>query len=135
LGAALADLDGRLAESGVRIDHDPTVTGVVPLRGLRARDRYLTQGQRAALHRLDDPVLDVDTARVLDAIAHAPGVLTERTRSLDPAAIVALQQRGLVRRHPGGGYLELTEDVQYVWNDGRTTVVRRHENDSAADSS
>jgi hypothetical protein len=113
LGDAVAALDGQLADTGVRIDHDPAPTSPPPVRGLRARDRNLTDAQRTALHQLHEPepTLDVETARVLDAIAHAPRTLTERTHEFDPAAIVALQQRGLIRRHPGGGYLELTDDT------------------------
>lgn len=115
LGDALAALDEQLADTGVRIDHDPTPTSPPAVRGLRARDRNLTDQQRTALHRLHDadPSLDADLARVLDAIAHSPRAVTERQQSLDPAAVVALQQRGLVRRHPGGGYLELTDDADY----------------------
>ncbi|MFR9802822.1 hypothetical protein ACL02T_11035 [Pseudonocardia sp. RS010] len=115
LGDALSALDEQLADTGVRIDHDPAPTTPVPVRGLRSRDRHLTEAQRTALHQLHepDPELDVETARVLATIAHAPRTVTERMTSLDPTAIVALQQRGLIRRHPGGGYLELTEDAEF----------------------
>jgi len=80
--------------------------------------------QRGAVHQLHDtdPAVDADMARVIAAIAHPPGAVTERRHSLEPAAVVALQQRGLVRRHPGGGYLELTD-------------VKRRSTDSAGGAS
>lgn len=114
LADALAVLDDQLSDTGLRIDHDPAPTTPAPVRGLRARDRSLTEAQRTALHRLPepDPVLDLETARVLDTIARAPRGVTERDRAFDPAAVVALQQRGLIQRHPGGGYLELTDEAR-----------------------
>ncbi|MEU4377118.1 hypothetical protein ACFU8R_14445 [Pseudonocardia alni] len=115
IGDALAALDAQLADTGLRIDHDPAATSPPPVRGLHARDRHLTDTQRAALHRLHnpEPSLDVEIARLLYAIAHDPRSITERHLAYDPAAVVALQQRGLVRRHTGGSYLELTEDAHY----------------------
>ena len=121
LGAALSALDAQLADTGVRIDHDPAPTAPAPVRGLRGRDRHLTEAQRTSLHRLHEPDLELDaaTASVLEAIAFAPRAVTEGMQSLDPAVVVALQQRGLVRRHPGGGYLELTEDAEFSLRPGR----------------
>lgn len=114
LATALVAVEDRLADTGIRLDRDPAPTAP-PLRGLRARDRYLTDEQRVALHRLrsPDPTLDAQTARILAVLVQAPRVLTERDLSLDPAAVVALQQRGLIRRHHRGGYLELAEDAQF----------------------
>jgi hypothetical protein len=67
-------LTEHLAETGIRIDTDPAPAGT-PLRGLRARDRHLSDGQRAALHRLRHPTtpLDAGAARVLYAVAHPRG--------------------------------------------------------------
>lgn len=112
---ALAASDKQLADAGLRVDHDPGSTYPWPVRGLRAHDQALTQAQRTALHQLHgpDPELDTEIARALHAITHACGTITERHQSVDPAAIVALQQRGLIRRHPGGNYLELVEDVRF----------------------
>ena len=47
--------------------------------GLRARDRHLSDGQRAALHQLCHATapLDAGAARVLYAVAHPRGTLTE----------------------------------------------------------
>jgi hypothetical protein len=91
LDDALAALDEHLADTGVRIDHDPAPPSPPPIRGLRARDCNPSQAQRIALYQLHqpDPVLDVETARVLEAIAHAPRTVTERVQSFDPAAVVA----------------------------------------------
>lgn len=115
LGDALSVLDEELADTGVRVDHDPAPTTSAPVRGLRRRDRHLTDAQRTALHQLHDadPELDVETARVPATIAHAPRTATERMLSRDPTAVVALQQRGLIHRHPGGGDLELVEDAEF----------------------
>ncbi|WP_224400954.1 helix-turn-helix transcriptional regulator [Pseudonocardia sp. ICBG1034] len=115
LADALAALAAQLDDTGLRIEHDPAATSPAPIRGLRAQDRCLTDTQRVALHRLHDPEpgLDVEIARLLYAIAHDPRSITERHLAYDPAAVVALQQRGLIRRHPGGGYLELTDDAHY----------------------
>jgi hypothetical protein len=54
----------------------------------------------------------VDTARVLYAVAHPRGTLTEGDAP-DPATVVALQQRGIIRRRPRAGYLELTDDARF----------------------
>jgi hypothetical protein len=32
---------------------------------------------------------------------------------LDPEAVIALQQRGIIRRHPCGDHLELTDDAAF----------------------
>lgn len=114
LTTALTVLTEQLADTGLRVDTDPAPTGT-PVRGLRARDRHLTDDQRTALHLLRDldPPLDAEAARILDTIARNPRAFTERDRDLDPAALVALQQRGLIRRHPRGDYLELTDDTDF----------------------
>jgi hypothetical protein len=74
LDTALAALTDHLAGTGIRIDTDPAPAST-PLRGLRARDRHLTDEQRAALHRLRHATapLDADAARVLYAVAHPGG--------------------------------------------------------------
>jgi hypothetical protein len=46
---------------------------------------------------------------VLYAVAHPRGTLTEG--DADPVTVVALQQRGIIRRRPRAGYLELTDDA------------------------
>ena len=113
LNTALAALTDHLAGTGIRIDTDPAPAGT-PLRGLRARDRHLSDGQRAALHRLRHATapLDAGAARVLYAVAHPRGTLTEGDAP-DPATVVALQQRGIIRRRPRAGYLELTDDARF----------------------
>ena len=87
LDTALAALTEHLAGTGIRIDTDPAPPGT-PVRGLRARDRHLSDGQRTALHRLrnTDTPLDADTARVLYAAAHPRGTLTEGDAP-DPAIV------------------------------------------------
>ena len=112
LTTALAALTGHLAGTGIRIDTDPAPAST-PLRGLRARDRHLTDEQRAALHRLRHATapLDADAARVLYAVAHPRGTLTEG--DADPVTVVALQQRGSIRRRARAGYLELTDDARF----------------------
>jgi hypothetical protein len=99
--------------SGIRIDTDPAPAST-PLRGLRVRDRHLSDEQRAALHRLRHVTapLDAGAARVLYAVAHPRGTLTEGDAP-DPATVVALQQRGIIRRRPRAGYLELTDDARF----------------------
>ena len=74
LDTALAALTDHLAGTGIRIDTDPAPAST-PLRGLRARDRHLTDEQRAALHRLRHATapLDADAAQVLYAVAHPAG--------------------------------------------------------------
>jgi hypothetical protein len=113
LDTALAALTDHLAGTGIRIDTDPAPAST-PLRGLRARDRHLTDEQRAALHRLRHATapLDADAARVLYAVAHPGGTLTEGDAA-DPATVVALQQRGIIRRRARAGYLELTDDARF----------------------
>jgi hypothetical protein len=56
--------------------------------------------------------LDVDAARVLYAVAYPPGAFTEGDAP-DPATVVALQQRGIIRRRARVGYLELTDDARF----------------------
>jgi hypothetical protein len=56
--------------------------------------------------------LDAGAARVLYAVAHPRGTLTEGDAA-DPATVVALQQRGIIRRRPRAGYLELTDDARF----------------------
>ena len=111
--AAVAALTEHLAGTGIRIDTDPAPAGT-PVRGLRARDRHLSDGQRAALHQLRNAgtPLDAGAARVLYAVAHPRGTLTEDDVP-DPATVVALQQRGIIRRRPRAGYLELTDDARF----------------------
>ena len=113
LTTALAALTDHLAGTGIRIDTDPAPAGT-PLRGLRARDRHLSDEQRAALHRLRHATapLDAGAARVLYAVAHPRGALTEGDAA-DPATVVALQQRGIIRRRARAGYLELTDDARF----------------------
>ena len=113
LTTTLAALTEHLAGTGIRIDTDPAPAGT-PVRGLRARDRHLSDGQRAALHQLPNAgtPLDADTARVLYAVAHLPGAFTEGDAP-DPATVVALQQRGIIRRRARAGYLELTDDARF----------------------
>jgi len=113
LTTTLAALTEHLAGTGIRIDTDPGPAGT-PVRGLRARDRHLTDEQRAALHRLRHQTtpLDAEAARVLYAVAHPRGTLTEGDAA-DPATVVALQQRGIIRRRPRAGYLELTDDARF----------------------
>ena len=113
LDTALAALAGHLAGTGIRIDTDPAPAST-PVRGLRARDRHLSQGQRTALHRLRHATtpLDAEAVRVLYAVAHPRGTLTEGDAA-DPATVVALQQRGIIRRRPRAGYLELTDDARF----------------------
>ena len=48
---------------------------------------------------------------MLYAVAH-PAALTEGDAP-DPATVVALQQRGIIRRRPRAGYLELTDDARF----------------------
>ena len=112
--AAVAALTGQLTGTGIRIDADPAPAGT-PSRGLRARDRYLTSDQRVALHRLRrlPPPMGARAAAILDVIARDPRALTECHRDLDPEVVIALQQRGIIRRHPRGDYLELTDDAQF----------------------
>jgi hypothetical protein len=85
LTTALAALTDHLAGTGIRIDTDPAPAST-PLRGLRARDRHLSDEQRAALHRLHHATapLDAGAARVLYAVAHPRGTLTEGDAA-DPA--------------------------------------------------
>ena len=113
LDTALAVLTEHLAGTGIRIDTDPAPAGT-PVRGLRARDRHLSDGQRAALHQLRNTgtPLDADTARVLYAVTHLPGAFTEGDAP-DPATVVDLQQRGIIRRPARAGYLELTDDARF----------------------
>ena len=87
LDTALAALTGHLAGTGIRIDTDPSPAGT-PLRGLRARDRYLSDEQRAALHRLRHATapLDAEAVRVLYAVAHPRGTLTEGDAADPPGA-------------------------------------------------
>ena len=42
----------------------------------------------------------------------SPRTLTEGDAA-DPATVVALQQRGIIRRRPRAGYLELTGDARF----------------------
>ena len=49
---------------------------------------------------------------MLYAVAHPRGTLTE-SDAPDPATVVALQQRGIIRRRPRSGYLELTDDARF----------------------
>jgi hypothetical protein len=114
LGTAAAALTRQLTGTGTRIDADPAPAGT-PIRGLRARDRYLTSDQRTALHRLRRlrPPLGAKAAEILDVIARDPRALTECHRDLDPEAIIALQQRGIIRRHPRSDYLERTDDAAF----------------------
>ena len=49
---------------------------------------------------------------MLYAVAHPRATLTERDAP-DPATVVALQQRGIIRRRPRAGYLELTDDARF----------------------
>jgi hypothetical protein len=44
---------------------------------------------------------------VLYAVAHPRGTLTEGDAA-DPVTVVALQQRGIIRRRARAGYLEFT---------------------------
>ena len=69
---------------------------------------------RPALHRLRHATtpLDAEAVRVLYAVAHPRGTLTEGDAA-DPATVVALQQRGIIRRRPRAGYLELTDDARF----------------------
>ena len=124
LGTAVAALTEQLTGAGTRIDADPVPAGT-PIRGLRARDRYLTSDQRAALHRLrrPRPPLDAKAAEVLDVIARAPRALTECHRDLDPEVVIALQQRGIIRRHPRGDSLELTDDAQFSLAPGEGAYI------------
>ena len=112
-GTAAAALTGQLTGTGIRIDADPAPRDAHP-RPARP-DRYLTSDQRVALHRLrrPRPPLDAKAAEVLDVIARDPRALTECHRDLDPEVVIALQQRGIIRRHPRGDYLELTDDAQF----------------------
>ena len=48
---------------------------------------------------------------MLYTVAHPRGTLTEG--DADPATVVALQQRGIIRRRPRAGYLELTDDARF----------------------
>jgi hypothetical protein len=113
LDTALGALTDHLADTGIRIDTDPAPAST-PLRGLRARDRHLTDEQRAALHRLGHATapLDADAAQALYAVAHPRGTLTEGDAP-DPVTVVALQQRGIIRRRARVGYLELTDDARF----------------------
>ena len=47
------------------------------------------------------PPLDAKAAEVLDVIARSPRTLTECHRDLDPEVVIALQQRGIIRRRGG----------------------------------
>jgi len=88
-----------------------TVTTPSGQPGIRSpRPHWLT----TALHRLRNAgtPLDAGAARVLYAVAHPRGTLTEGDAA-DPATVVALQQRGIIRRRPRAGYLELTDDAQF----------------------
>ena len=92
----------------------PSSPAGTPVRGLRARDRHLSESQRAALHRLRHATtpLDAEAVRVLYAVAHPCGAFTEGDAP-DPATVAALQQRGIIRRRPRAGYLELTDDARF----------------------
>jgi hypothetical protein len=59
LDTALAALTDHLAGTGIRIDTDPAPAST-PLLGLCARDRHLTDEQRAALHRLRHATAPLD---------------------------------------------------------------------------
>jgi len=88
-----------------------TVTTSSGHPGIRSpRPHWLT----TALHRLRNAgtPLDAGAARVLYAVAHPRGTLTEGDAA-DPATVVALQQRGIIRRRPRAGYLELTDDARF----------------------
>jgi hypothetical protein len=49
---------------------------------------------------------------VLYAVAHLRVAFTEGD-ALDSATVVALQQRGIIRRRARAGYLELTDDARF----------------------
>ena len=49
---------------------------------------------------------------MLYAVAHLPVALTEGNAP-DPATVVTLQQRGIIRRRARAGYLELTDDARF----------------------
>ena len=70
LGTAVAALTGQLTGTGIRIDADPAPAGT-PIRGLRARDRYLTSDQRSASASaaipIGMPVVPAGTVRVASA--------------------------------------------------------------------
>lgn len=114
LEAALASLEDALAERGQRIDID-TYHQARPLHGLRPRDDLLTDSQRQALHRirLIYQPLHPDTARVLHT-ATQPGRCVEYQVVIGYNPAVLLQRQGLLQRHPGAHYLELTDDVRFA---------------------
>ncbi|MDQ2708765.1 MAG: helix-turn-helix transcriptional regulator [Actinomycetota bacterium] len=114
LEATLATLTDVLAERGQRIDID-TYHQARPVHGLRPRDDLLTSDQREALHRiplLHQP-LHPGTARVLYT-ATQPGQCVEYQAVIGYNPAVLLQRQGLVQRHPGARYLELTDDVRFA---------------------
>ena len=49
---------------------------------------------------------------MLYAVAHPRRTLTEGDAA-DPATVVALQQRGIIRRRARAGYFELTDDARF----------------------
>ena len=66
---------------------------------------------------------------MLYAVAHLPGAFTEGDAP-DPATVVALQQRGIIRRRARAGYLELTDDARFslVWSVSRVSALWPHLN-------
>jgi hypothetical protein len=61
---------------------------------------------------------------VLYAVAHPRGTLTEGDAA-DPVTVVALQQRGIIRRRPRAGYLELTDDARFSLTPESAVLCRR----------
>jgi DNA-binding Xre family transcriptional regulator len=113
LGAALAVLDERLADTGIRVDHDSRPLATI--RGLRPRAALLSDAQRKSLHRLSDldGGHDPRDARTLYEIAILGFGPTETSDTIDPAAAIKFQRQGYVRRRHNSERLTASYDLVY----------------------
>ena len=113
LRAALDMLEERLADTGMRVDHDAGPPAVI--RGLRRRDAVLTATQRQALHRLGDrdTGLDPHYARLLYSIAIIGLAPTETSDGSDPAVAIKLQRLGYVRRRHNSEHLAASNELAF----------------------
>lgn len=113
LRAALDTLEERLADTGMRVDHDAGPTAAI--RGLRRRDAVLTQTQLQALHRLGDrdTGLDPDYARLLYNIAILGLAPTETSRGTNPAVAIKLQRLGYARRRHNSEHLAASNELVF----------------------
>ena len=111
LCTALATLNERLADTGMRIDHDPGPPIVI--RGLRAREALLKPAQIDALRHLTnfDGELSADDAYILYDIAVIGSRPTENSPTIDRAAAFRLQRQGYIERPLDSEGLIATRDV------------------------